>query len=69
MNTIVKNIKSLYEEELCQIVLVLPDILILGREPESKLGLENMKLLLLLLLGELVVTPIKSVPQELRAQR
>jgi hypothetical protein len=48
----VKNIKSLYEEELCQIVLVLPDVLIIGREPESKQGLENMKLLLLLLLGK-----------------
>ncbi|KAI5699743.1 hypothetical protein M8J75_007897 [Diaphorina citri] len=59
-NTIVKNIKSLYEEELCQIVLVLPDVLIIGREPESKQGLENMKLLLLLLLGCAVQCPNKE---------
>lgn len=60
MNIIIKNIKSLYEEELGQIVLVLPDCVKLGREPDSKAGLENMHLLLLLLLGCAVQCPNKE---------
>ncbi|XP_068086065.1 girdin [Anabrus simplex] len=60
MDIIVKNIKALYEEELCQVVLVLPDCVKLGREPESKDGLEGMQLLLLLLLGCAVQCPNKE---------
>lgn len=57
---IIKNIKALYEEELCQLVLVLPDVTIIGREPAGKQGLEEMKLLLLLLLGCAVQCPNKQ---------
>ncbi|KAK9498382.1 hypothetical protein O3M35_003028 [Rhynocoris fuscipes] len=60
MDCIIKNIKTLYEEELCQLVLKLPDASILGRQPESKAGLENMSLLLLLLLGCAVQCPNKQ---------
>lgn len=33
IDAIVKNLRSLYEEELCQTVLVLPDCYILGQNP------------------------------------
>jgi hypothetical protein len=32
-DAIIKNLKSLYEEELCQTVLILPDCFILGQNP------------------------------------
>uniref|UniRef100_A0A1B6DUN4 Calponin-homology (CH) domain-containing protein n=1 Tax=Clastoptera arizonana TaxID=38151 RepID=A0A1B6DUN4_9HEMI len=57
---IIKNIKTLYEEELCQLVVLLPDSVRLGKEPESKAGLEDMQLLLLLLLGCAVQCPNKQ---------
>ncbi|KAL1138828.1 hypothetical protein AAG570_008890, partial [Ranatra chinensis] len=60
MDCIVKNIKALYEEELCQLVVVLPDCGRLGREPDSKEGLQEMHLLLLLLLGCAVQCPNKQ---------
>jgi len=44
VDIIVKNIKALYEEELCQVLLVVPDCVKLGREPESKAGVENLQL-------------------------
>ena len=52
---------TVLQEELCQVLLVLPDIVKLGREPESKAGVENMRLLLLLLLGCAVQCPNKEV--------
>ncbi|XP_069702624.1 girdin [Periplaneta americana] len=60
MDIIIRNIKALYEEELCQVLLVLPDCVKLGREPDSKAGVENMQLLLLLLLGCAVQCPNKE---------
>jgi len=32
-DAIIKNIKSLYEDELCQTVLILPDCHVLGHNP------------------------------------
>lgn len=32
-DAIVKNVRTLYEEELCQTVLVLPDCFVLGHSP------------------------------------
>ncbi|XP_050430580.1 protein Daple-like [Adelges cooleyi] len=60
LNCILKNIKMLYEEELGQVVLTMPDCLRLGREPYSKGSFEDMKLLLLLLLGCAVQCPNKE---------
>ncbi|KAK7580440.1 hypothetical protein V9T40_001069 [Parthenolecanium corni] len=72
MSCIVKNIKVLYEEELCQLIVALPDCTRLGQKPDSKEGLEDMRLLLLLLLGCAVQCPnkhtfiekIKALPVE-----
>lgn len=72
ISCIVKNIKVLYEEELCQLIVALPDCVRLGQKPDSKEGLEDMRLLLLLLLGCAVQCPnkqtfienIKSLPLE-----
>ncbi|BET01359.1 HOOK protein [Nesidiocoris tenuis] len=58
---IIKNIKALYEEELCQLVLILPDPIKLGRESETKSALEEMQLVLQLLLGCAVQCPNKQV--------
>lgn len=58
---IVKNIKALFEEELGQTLLILPECISLGKTPESKEGLENMKLLILLLLGAAVQCPNKEI--------
>lgn len=60
-DAIVRNLKFIYEDELGQIVLALPDCTILGHAPESKMGLENMKLLLTLLLGAAVQCPNKEI--------
>ncbi|KAB0801717.1 hypothetical protein PPYR_03903 [Photinus pyralis] len=57
---IVKNIKCLYEEELGQVVVALPDCITLGRTPASQTALEQMRLLLLLLLGCAVQGPTKE---------
>ncbi|KAL7033987.1 hypothetical protein ACKWTF_007807 [Chironomus riparius] len=61
IDAIVKNLRALYEEELCQVVLVLPDCYILGQNAESKAGLEQMELLLTLLLGAAVQCPNKEL--------
>ncbi|XP_075160706.1 protein girdin isoform X1 [Haematobia irritans] len=58
---IVRNLKTLFEEELGQTILVLPDCYILGYGPESKQGLEQMKILLTLLLGAAVQCPNKEL--------
>lgn len=60
-DAIVKNIKALYEEELGQTVLVLPDCVVMGHSPESKQGIDQMKLLLTLLLGAAVQCPNKEI--------
>lgn len=57
---IIRNIKNIYEEELGQVVLSLPDCVILGRSPASQAALEQLKLLILLLLGCAVQGPTKE---------
>lgn len=59
--SIIRNLKSLYEDELGQTILILPDSYVLGFTPESKNGLEQMKLLLILLLGAAVQCPNKEL--------
>lgn len=67
---ILKNIKTIYEEELGQIVVSLPDCVTLGRAPASDAALHQLKLLLLLVLGcavqgptkEHFITKIKALP-------
>ena len=58
---IIKNLRNLYDEELGQTVLVLPDCQILGHNPESHAGLQQMKLLITLLLGAAVQCPNKEI--------
>ncbi|XP_022221471.2 girdin isoform X3 [Drosophila obscura] len=58
---IVRNLKSLFEEELGQTILALPDAVTLGYHPESRSGLEQMKTLLTLLLGAAVQCPNKEL--------
>lgn len=58
---IVRNLKSLFEDEFGQTILVLPDCYILGYHPETKQGLEQMKILLTLLLGAAVQCPNKEL--------
>lgn len=53
--------KALYDEELGMTLLVVPECICLGKAPESKEGLENMKLLSLLLLGAAVQCPNKEI--------
>lgn len=73
-DAIIKNVKGLYEEELGMTLLVVPECICLGKVPESREGLENMKLLVLLLLGaavqcpnkELFITRIKELDVELQ---
>lgn len=50
--------KQFYEEELSHLILKLPDIIGLGKEPQSYIP--EMKLLLLLLLGCAVQCPNKE---------
>lgn len=59
-HSILKNIKSIYEEELGQVIISLPDCVTLGRAPGSELALEQLKLLILLLLGCAVQGPTKE---------
>lgn len=59
-DAIVKNVKGLFDEELGMTLLVVPECICLGRTPESRDGLENMKLLILLLLGAAVQCPNKE---------
>lgn len=73
-DAIVKNVKTLYEEELGMTLLVVPECICLGKAPDSREGLETMKLLILLLLGaavqcpnkELFITRIKELDVELQ---
>lgn len=58
LKTVVQNMKQFYEEELDHLILKLPDITNLGKEPESYIA--DMKLLLLLLLGCAVQCPNKE---------
>ncbi|XP_067644456.1 girdin isoform X2 [Eurosta solidaginis] len=58
---IARNLKLLYEEELEHTILVLPDVYVLGYYPESKQGLEQMKILLILLLGAAVQCPNREI--------
>ncbi|XP_031602665.1 girdin isoform X1 [Oreochromis aureus] len=52
LSILIRQIKSYYQECLQQLVMMpLPNVLILGRNPLSEQGLEEMKKLLLLLLG------------------
>lgn len=60
LDIILKNMKAVYEEELCQTLLMVPDCVEIVRHPESKSGLENMQLFLLLLLGCAVQCPNKE---------
>ncbi|CAH0552574.1 unnamed protein product [Brassicogethes aeneus] len=58
---IIRNIKAVYEDELGQVVVALPDCVTLGRAPASIAALEQLKLLILLLLGCAVQGPTKEV--------
>ncbi|CAF4801528.1 unnamed protein product [Pieris macdunnoughi] len=60
-DAIVKNVKNLYDDELGMTLLVVPECICLGKSPESRDGLENMKLLILLLLGAAVQCPNKEI--------
>ncbi|XP_037906855.1 girdin isoform X1 [Hermetia illucens] len=60
-DAIIRNLKLLYEEELGQTILVLPDCFTLGYFPESKGGLEQLKILITLLLGAAVQCPNKEI--------
>ncbi|XP_038118397.1 girdin isoform X2 [Culex quinquefasciatus] len=60
-DAIVKNLRNLYDEELGQTILSLPDCSILGQSPESRAGLDQMKLLITLLLGAAVQCPNKEI--------
>ncbi|XP_038593752.1 girdin-like isoform X2 [Micropterus salmoides] len=52
LSILTRQIKAYYQETLQQLVMMpLPNVLVLGRNPLSELGLEEMKKLLLLLLG------------------
>ncbi|XP_063348103.1 girdin-like isoform X2 [Pelmatolapia mariae] len=52
LSILIRQIKSYYQECLQQLVMMpLPNVLILGRNPLSEQGLDEMKKLLLLLLG------------------
>ncbi|KAL1500867.1 hypothetical protein ABEB36_006292 [Hypothenemus hampei] len=60
-HAIVKNIKAIYEDELGQMIIALPDCVTLGRAPASEAALKQLKLLVLLLLGCAVQGPTKEV--------
>ncbi|CAL1577892.1 unnamed protein product [Knipowitschia caucasica] len=52
LTILIRQIKSFYQESLQQLVMMpLPNVLVLGRNPLSEQALEEMKKLLLLLLG------------------
>ncbi|XP_033835082.1 girdin isoform X1 [Periophthalmus magnuspinnatus] len=52
LSILIRQIKAFYQETLQQLVMMpLPNVLVLGRNPLSVQGLEEMKKLLLLLLG------------------
>ncbi|CAK6960721.1 girdin [Scomber scombrus] len=52
LSILIRQIKAYYQENLQQLVMMpLPNVLVLGRNPLSEQGLDEMKKLLLLLLG------------------
>ncbi|KAM7408417.1 hypothetical protein PAMA_002236 [Pampus argenteus] len=52
LSILIRQIKTYYQESLQQLVMMpLPNVLVLGRNPLSEQGLDEMKKLLLLLLG------------------
>eukprot|EP00062_Callorhinchus_milii_P007987 gi/632950194/ref/XP_007890584.1/ PREDICTED: girdin isoform X1 [Callorhinchus milii] len=52
LSTLVQHIKLYYQENLQQLIMMsLPNVLVLGRSPLTEHGIEEMKKLLLLLLG------------------
>ncbi|XP_028844261.1 girdin isoform X2 [Denticeps clupeoides] len=52
LSILIRQIKSYYQESLQQLVMMaLPDLLVLGRNPLSEQGLDEMRKMLLLLLG------------------
>ncbi|GJQ74421.1 hypothetical protein Trydic_g21291 [Trypoxylus dichotomus] len=71
-HSIIKNVKSIYEDELGQFLIALPDCVVLGKSPGSQQALEQLRLLVLLLLGcavqgptkEHFITKIKELPLE-----
>ncbi|CAD7081004.1 unnamed protein product [Hermetia illucens] len=58
---IVQNIRDFYENELDQVILALPDCFSIGFKPDSKTGLEQLKLLITLILGAAVQSSQKEV--------
>ncbi|VEN42673.1 unnamed protein product [Callosobruchus maculatus] len=57
---IIRNIKSIYEDELGQVMVASPDCVTIGKAPVSEAALEQLKLLILLLLGCAVQGPTKE---------
>lgn len=74
LRRLVLNLFVKFQEELCQTIIQLPDAVLLGSEIRSSPGVENLKLLLLLLLGcavqcpnkEIFITRIKELPVEVQ---
>lgn len=60
-DVIVRNLRNLYEDELGQYILCMPDCALLGHRPDTKDGVEQMRLLLTLVLGAAVQCPSKEV--------
>ncbi|XP_074039067.1 protein girdin [Leptinotarsa decemlineata] len=58
---IIQNIKAVYEDELGQVVISVPDCIVLGRTPTSQAALKQLRLLILLLLGCAVQGPTKEL--------
>lgn len=61
LDIILKNIRYLYQEELGQIIIMVPNIVRLGTEPNTPAGRQDMTLLLLLLLSCAVQCPNKEI--------
>lgn len=54
------TISSSFQTELNQVVVKLPDIIVMATEPSSLLGLQQLELMLLLLLGIAVQGPTRD---------
>ena len=61
LDIILKNIQYLYQEEFGQTVIMIPDVVRLGTEPNTPAGRQDMALLLLLLLSCAVQCPNKKI--------
>ncbi|KAL0276065.1 UNVERIFIED_CONTAM: hypothetical protein PYX00_003727 [Menopon gallinae] len=61
MDIILKNIRYLYKEELGQIIVMAPNVVRLGMQPNTPAGRQDMTLLLLLLLSCAVQCPNKEI--------